>query len=185
MFTSNDVNHFEIDWSNVVYKREDVRITLSSLSHEFRDSYTIVRRIILSWFLKVSINNEMLKNVKAKTWSKLFACHKDLILSARSSFDFVNHYEIIFYRFFTVVEFTELRVLSDALICKSSWSSSFVQTRRNIVLKSKNEIRRYIIAWRQKTIESVIRAFQSVKALKRKIFDEKFYFYLRQKTEHE
>jgi hypothetical protein len=167
MFTSNDASHFEIDWSNVVCRRKDVRITLSSLSHESRDSCTVVRRIMLSWFLKMSTNDETLKNVKVETWSELFACHRDLISSARSSSDFVNHYEIILYRFSAAVELTELEVLSDALICRSRWSSSFVQTKRNIVLESKNETRRYIIAWRQKTVEAVIRVFQSVKASER------------------
>jgi hypothetical protein len=185
MFTSDDADHFEIDWSNVVCRRKDVRITLSSLSHESRDSCTTVRRIMLSWFLKMSTDNETLKNVKVETWSELFACHKDLILSARSSSDFVNHYEIIFYRFSAAVELTELEILSDALICRSRWSSSLVQAKRDIILESKNETRRYVIAWRQKTIEVIIRAFQSVKALKRKTFNEKFYFYLRQRTEHE
>jgi hypothetical protein len=185
MFTSDDTSHFEIDWSNVVYRRRNVRIILSSLSHESRDSCTTVRRIMLSWFLKVSTDDETLKNVKAQTWSELFACHRDLISSARSSSDFVNHYEIILYRFSAAVELTELRVLSDALIYRSRWSSFLVQTKRDIVLESKNEARRYVIAWRQKAIETVIRAFQSVKASERKTFEKKSYFYLRQRTEHE
>jgi hypothetical protein len=126
MFISNDANYFEIDWSNVVCRRKDVRIILSNLSHESRDSCTIVRRIMLSWFLKMSTDDETLKNVKVETWLKLFAYHRDLISSARSLFDFVNHYEIIFYRFFAVVELTELEILSDALICKSRWSSSLI-----------------------------------------------------------
>jgi hypothetical protein len=133
----------------------------------------------------MSTDDETLKNVKVETWSELFACHRDLISFARSSFDFVNHYEIILYRFSAVVELTELRILSDALICRSRWSSSFVQTKRDIILESKNETRRYVIAWRQKTIEIVIRAFQLVKALERQTFEKKFYFYLRQRTEHE
>jgi hypothetical protein len=185
MFTSNDASHFEIDWSNIVCKRKDVRIILSSLSHESRDSYTTVKRIMLSWFLKISTDDETLKNVKVEIWSELIACHRNLISSARSSSDFINHYEIILYQFSVVVEFTKLEILSDALIYKSRWSSSFIQTKRNIVLESKNETRHYVIAWRQKTIEVIIRILQSVKASERKTFDEKFYFYLRQKTEHE
>jgi hypothetical protein len=66
MFTLNDVNHFEIDWSNVVCKRKDVRIILLNLSHESRDSCTIIRHIMLSWFLKMSIDNETLKNVETE-----------------------------------------------------------------------------------------------------------------------
>jgi hypothetical protein len=135
--------------------------------------------------LKVSTDNETLKNVKVETWLELFACHRDLISSARSSSDFINHYEIILYRFFAAVELTELEILSDALICRSRWSSSLVQTKKNIILESKNETRRYVIAWRQKTVEAVIKVFQSVKASERQTFDKKFYFYLRQKTEHE
>jgi hypothetical protein len=34
-------------------------------------------------------------------------------------------------------------------------------------------------------MKAVIKAFQSIKASESKTFDEKFYFYLRQKTEHE
>jgi hypothetical protein len=159
MFTSDDVNHFKIDWDNVVCKKENVWIILSNLSHKSRDSCTTVRRIMLSWFLKMSIDDETLKNVKIETWLELFAYRKDLISSARSSFDFVNHYTIIFYRFSIVVELTELKILSDALIYRSRWSSSLNQAKKNIVLKSKNETRRYIIASKQKTIEVVIRAF--------------------------
>jgi hypothetical protein len=126
MFTLNDASHFEIDWSNVVCKRKNIRIILSSLSHESRDFCTTVRRIMLSWFLKMSTDDETLKNVKVETWLELFACHKDLILSARSSSDFVNHYKIIFYRFFVAVELTELEILSNALIYRSRWSSSLI-----------------------------------------------------------
>jgi hypothetical protein len=48
MFISNNTSHFEIDWSYVVCKRKNVWIILSSLSHESRDSCTVVRRIMLS-----------------------------------------------------------------------------------------------------------------------------------------
>jgi hypothetical protein len=140
---------------------------------------------MLSWFLKMSTDDETLKNVKVETWLDFFACHRNLTSSARLSSDFINHYEIIFYRFSAVVELIELRILSDALIYRSRWNSSFVQTKRDIILESKNETRRYVIAWRQKAIEVVIRIFQSIKALKRKTFEKKFYFYLRQRTEHE
>jgi hypothetical protein len=146
MFTLNDASHFEIDWSNIVCKKRNVRIILLSLIHESHDFYTIIKRIMLFWFLNMLTDDETLKNVKVKTWLKLFVCYKDLILFSRSLSDFVNHYEIIFYRFFAVIELTELKILSDALICKSRWSLSLIQTKRDIVQESKNETRRYVIA---------------------------------------
>ena len=135
MWTKNDARHFNTNWFDVVCRRKNVKIIKFEISHEFIDSCTTVRRTMLSWFVKLFDDHKTLKNAKSDTWNKFTIAHRDLIVTFRNSFDFPFHYENILYRFFAVVEFTNLDFLSNALICQKQWIFSAIIKKRIFFFK--------------------------------------------------
>jgi hypothetical protein len=118
MYIKNDVKNFNSSWTNIVCRREHVRITLLSLFHESVELTQFIRRMLLSWFVNVKKNDETLKNIEIDIWFELIIAYRNLIAIKRSSFEFFNHHEAISYRFSSIVEIIDLDALSNAILCR-------------------------------------------------------------------
>jgi hypothetical protein len=121
MYIKNNVKNFHSSWTNIIYKRKNVRITLFSLSHESVELTQFIRRMLLSWFVNVKENNKMLKNIEIDIWFELTNAHRDLIAIKRSFSEFFNHHEAISYRFSSTIEIIDFDVLSNAIFCRLKW----------------------------------------------------------------
>jgi hypothetical protein len=140
---------------------------------------------MLSWFVKMNDDKKTLKNSKSETWFEFSTCHKDLTALKKSSFEFVNHFDVIFYRFLAIVELFDLETLSDVLMCKTKWFSSLIMHERDVFLSFKDEINKIIDEWRTRAVVFAIKVYQMIKLIERQAFDEKFYYYLRDLAKRE
>jgi hypothetical protein len=121
MYIKKNVQNFNLSWTNIICKRENIRITLFLLFHENVEFTQFIRRMLLSWFVNVKKNDETLKNIEINIWFKLTIAHWDLIAIKRSFFEFFNHHETISYRFSSTVEIIDFDVFSDAIFYRLRW----------------------------------------------------------------
>jgi hypothetical protein len=147
--------------------------------HDANELIKLVRRIMLSWFVKVNDDEKTLKNSKSKTWFEFSTCHKDLTALKKSSFEFVNHFDVISYRFFAIVELFDLEALSNVLMCTTRWLNSLIMHERDVFLNFKDETNKIIDEWRTRAVVFAIKIYQMIKLIERQAFDEKFYYYLK------
>jgi hypothetical protein len=119
IYIKNDVKNFNSSWTNIICKRENVRITLFSLFHENVELTQFIRRMLLSWFVNVKKNDETLKNIEIDIWFELTIVHRDLIAIRCSFFEFFNYHEAISYHFSSTTEITDLDTLSNAILYRS------------------------------------------------------------------
>jgi hypothetical protein len=113
------------------------------------------------------------------TWSELAIAHRDLTAARRSPSGFSNHYEAISYRFPPAVEITGLSALSDAIVCRSRWSSFLVQEDRDLFLRPETEAMKAVEKWRIRAIRTAIHAYQTVKNAEIRAFEKKFFYHLK------
>jgi hypothetical protein len=134
---------------------------------------------MLSWFVNVNDDEKILKNSKSRTWFEFSTCHKDITALKKSSFEFINHFDVIFYRFFAIVELFNLEALSNVLMCRTKWFSSLIMHARDVFLNLKDKTDKIIDEWRTRAIVFAIKVYQMIKLIERQAFDEKFYYYLK------
>jgi hypothetical protein len=132
MYIKNDVKNFNSSWTNIICKRENVRITLLSLFHESVELTQFIRRMLLLWFVNVKENDETLKNIKIDIWFELTIAHRDLIAIKHSFFEFFNYHEAISYRCSLTIEITDLDVLSNAIFCRLKRFNLLMHANRDI-----------------------------------------------------
>jgi hypothetical protein len=116
VFIKQNAENFDTSWTNVLEWREDIRVTLSTLLYKTNESIISIRRTMLSWYVDILNDHELIKNMKIETWIKLIATHRDLIVVRTFSFDLLNKYDAISYRFSTAMKVIDLESLSNALI---------------------------------------------------------------------
>jgi hypothetical protein len=135
MFTKQNAENFDTLWTDVLERREDIRVTLSTLSYETNESIISIRRIMLLWYVDILNDHESIKNMKIETWIELIATHRDLIVVKTFSFDFLNKYDVISYKFSTAMKVINLRSLSNALIERRRWNTSTILAERDLWLR--------------------------------------------------
>jgi hypothetical protein len=64
MYIKNIVKNFNSSWTNIICRRQNVRITLFSLFHENVELTQFIQRMLLSWLVNVKKDDETLKNIK-------------------------------------------------------------------------------------------------------------------------
>ncbi len=179
MYTKKNAENFNSKWIDVICKRENVRITLFSLSHESAKLARSTRRILLFWFVLMKEDDEILKNIEMSIWFELSIAHRDFTTSKRSSSRFINCHELISYRFSFAIEVTDLNALLNALICRIRWFSFLIQNEKNMILKRKMKVMQAIKTWRMRTIKFTIRFYQIVKIVEMRAFEDKFFYHLK------
>ncbi len=183
MYIKKNAQNFNSSWTNIICRRENVRITLFLLSHESVELTQFIRRRLLSWFVDVKEDDETLKNIEINIWFELTIVHRDLIAVKRSSSEFFNHHEAISYRFSSTVEITDLDVLSDAILCRLRWFSFLMHADRNIFLSLETKAMKIVRKWRHKVIRTVIHVYQTIKNAKMRAFEEKSFYHFKAMTQ--
>jgi hypothetical protein len=135
MFTKQNAEDFDTSWTDVLERREDIRVTLSTLSYETNESIISIRRTMLSWYVDILNNYESIENMKIETWIELIATHRDLIVVRTFSFDFLNKYDAISYKFSTAMKVIDLESLSNALVERRRWDTSAILVERDLWLR--------------------------------------------------
>jgi hypothetical protein len=135
MFIKQNAENFDTSWTDVLERHEDIRVTLSTLSHETNESIISIRRIMLSWYVDILNNHESIENMKIETWIELIATHRDLIVVRIFSFDLLNRYDAISYKFSTAMKVIDLESLSDALVERRRWDTSAILIERDLWLR--------------------------------------------------
>jgi hypothetical protein len=79
MFTKQNAENFDTSWTDVLERREDIRVTLSTLLHETNESIISIKRTMLSWYVDILNDHELIENMRIETWIELIATHRDLI----------------------------------------------------------------------------------------------------------
>jgi hypothetical protein len=135
MFIKQNAENFNTSWTYVLERRKDIRVILSTLSHETNESIISIRRTMLSWYVDILNDHELIENKKIETWIKLIATYRDLIVVRTFSFDFFNKYNAISYKFSTAMKMINLESLSDALVERKRWNTSTILTKRDLWLR--------------------------------------------------
>jgi hypothetical protein len=179
MYIKNDVKNFNSSWTNIICRRENVRITLLSFFHESVELTQFIRRMLLSWFVNVKKDDETLKNIEIDIWFELIIAHRDLIAIKRSSSEFFNHHEAISYRFSSTVEITDLDALSNAIFCRLRWFNLLMHADRDIFLSFESKAMKIVRKWKRKVIRTAIHVYQTIKNAKMRAFEEKSFYHLK------
>ncbi len=179
MYIKNDVKNFNSSWTNIICRRENVRITLFSLSHESVELTQFIRRMLLSWVVNVKEDDETLKNIEIDIWFELEIAHRDLIAIKRSFSEFFKHHEAISYRFSSTIKTTDLDVLSNAILCRLKWFNLLMHANRDIFLSLESKAMKIVRKWRRKVIRTVIHVYQTIKNAKMSAFEEKSFYHLK------
>jgi hypothetical protein len=132
MFIKQNAENFDTSWTDVLERREDIRVILSTLLYETNESIISISRTMLSWYINILNDHELIENMKIETWIKLIATHRDLIIIRTFSFDLFNKYNAISYKFSTAMKVIDLESLSDALIERKRWDTSAILTERDL-----------------------------------------------------
>jgi hypothetical protein len=74
-----------------------------------------------------------LKTLKSDTWTKLAEAYRDLFLIKNILFGLSNRYGKILYTFLITVAISNLRMLSDAIICRAKWNDLHILYKRDII----------------------------------------------------
>jgi hypothetical protein len=185
MYIKKNVKNFNSSWTNIICKREDVRITLFLLFHENVELTQFIRRMLLSWFVNVKEDDETLKNIEINIWFELAISHRDLIAIRRSFSEFFNHHEAILYRFSSTVEIIDLDALLDAILCRLRWFSLLMHANRDIFLSFETKAMKIVRKWRHKVIKTVIHVYQTIKNAKMRVFEEKSFYHLKAMTQED
>jgi hypothetical protein len=135
MFIKQNAKNFNTSWTDVLERREDIRVTLSTLSHETNESIISIRRTMLSWYIDILNDHELIKNMKIEMWIELIAIYRDLIVVRTFLFDFFNKYDAILYKFSTAMKVINLKSLSDALIERRRWDTLAILAERDLWLR--------------------------------------------------
>jgi hypothetical protein len=135
MFTKQNAENFDTSWINVFERREDIRVTLSTLSHKTNESIISIRRIMLSWYVDILNDHESIENMKIETWIELITTHRDFIIVRTFSFNLFNRYDAISYKFSTAMKVRNLESLSDALVERRWWDTSAILAERDLWLR--------------------------------------------------
>jgi hypothetical protein len=179
MYIKKDVQNFNSSWTNIICRRENVRITLFLLFHESVELTQFIRRMLLSWFVNVKEDDETLKNIEIDIWFELAIAHRDLIAVRRSSSKFFNHYEAISYRFSSTVEIIDLDALSDAILCRLRWFNLLMHADRNIFSSLETKAMKIVRKWKHKIIRTVIHVYQTIKNAKMRAFEKKSFYHFK------
>ncbi len=154
-----NVKNFSSSWTNIICKRENIRITLFLLFHENVELTQFIWRMLLSWFVNVKKNDETLKNIEINIWFELTIVHRDLIAIKRSFSEFFNYHEAISYRFSSTVEIIDFDALSNAILCRLKCFNFLMHANWNIFLNLETKAMKIVRKWKHKIIKIIIHVY--------------------------
>ncbi len=176
-WTKKDIQKYKIDFVPQSCHCEEVKVSLSHLSHR---AQTVQRtwQIILLWYVRISEDHETLNISEFETWSQLLSAHCDLVFDSSSFFALYNMFDVLSYSFSAVIQLTDLSSISDTLIDHVCWTNLIIISHLCDLLNGNNVVRNaYLRNWTITAKQAIKTQWRKVKCIERSIFSKKFFFY--------
>ncbi len=107
------------DFILILCQRDKVCVTRSEILHKStHNNDDIKRRIILSWFVAVSQNDQTLNNEKFDKWENITCAHAIQKVINLTLSDLINRFKLILYRFSASTQLYLNSSISQTLICR-------------------------------------------------------------------
>jgi len=176
-WTKKNIQKYKTDFVSQPCHCEEVRVSLSHLSHKAQTAQR-TRQIILLWYVEISENHETLNISESETWSQLLSAHCDLVSGLSLFFTLHNMFDASSYSFSAVVQLTDLSSISDALIDCVHWTNPIIISHLCDLLSSNDIVRNaYLCNWTITAKWAIKTQWRKVKCIKRSVFSKKSYFY--------
>jgi len=176
-WTKKDIQKYKIDFVSQSCCCEEVRVSLSHLSHRAQTAQKIWQ-IILLWYVKIFENHETLNISEFRTWSQLLSAHCDLVFDSSSLFALHNMFDVLSYLFSAAVQLTDLSSISDTLIDHVCWTNPTVISHLCDLLSDNDVVRNaYLHNWIITAKWAIKTQWRKVKCMKHSVFSKKFFFY--------
>ncbi len=128
------------DFVLVLCQWDEVHVTRSEILHESTHNNNNIKcKIILSWFVAVSQNDQTLNNEKFDKWENIACAHATQKVINLMLSDLINRFELIFYRFSALTQLYLNSSISQTLICKIIWNDFVIQAQTNVMLRMNHE----------------------------------------------
>ena len=128
------------DFIFVFCQQDEVHVMRSEILHKSTHNNDDIKcKIILSWFVAVSQNDQTLNNEKFDKWrniARVYATQKVINLTLS---DLINRFKLILYRFSASTQLYLNSLISQTLICRIIWNDSVVQAQTNVMLRVNHE----------------------------------------------
>ena len=134
MFTADDAQHFNTQWTSQPCRAGQVRVTLPHIPHGAQGPAKGIRRTMLPWYCGLQKDLETLEVVESGTWSDLAAAYRDLVAARLSPSGLANRYGAIPFAFPVAVERAGLGAVSDALVCRRRHDKPAVVGEKRVLL---------------------------------------------------
>lgn len=182
MFTHDDAEKFQTNWTPTPCKSLQVRITDPAIPHGAKGPSVRKRRTMLPWYVGVQKDHRALEVVESGTWDELSQAHRDLVSGPATPSGLANRYGDIPYAFPAAVQLTGLGPISDALVGRIRHDNATVVSLKQRLLTGGSAFRdTYLNSWRHKAVRAVVDAFEECRAAEKTCFGENSYFYRTEK----
>ena len=182
--TKEDLKEFgNVKWTSVPCKALQARITQPHLPHGAKGPAKRVRRTMLPWFVGLQKDLHHLEIHEGGSFEELSAAHRDLVSGEKTPSGLANNYGDIPYAFPAAVKLDGLGALSDALVGRIRHDNVAVLKEKRTLLKGTDKERNeYLVTWRKKAVEKVVKAFAVVVEFEKEAFGSRSFFLRREKT---
>lgn len=118
MFTAADKLQFHTNWTKVSCRQGNACIILPLLPYGSTGPATIIWQTLLSWYIAVKKDLMTLKTKESRLFQDIAKAYQSLEMPLAFLLSHTYCYSITPFWFPTVVELTNLGMLSDALVCQ-------------------------------------------------------------------
>ncbi len=134
------------DFILVLCQQSKVHVIKSEILHKSTYNNDDIKcRIILSWFVAMSQNDQILNNKKFNKWRNIaYAYATQKVINFTLS-DLINKFKLILYKFSASTQLYLNNLISQMLICRIIWNDFVVQVQTNVMLKVNHEQADYTI----------------------------------------
>jgi len=122
------------DFTAVVCKKGDMRLTKAQLLHGSTRTCPRVRRVVFPWLMGVQGDHESLDMTEVSSWEEIHRAQRDMVPMKKEPTGAPLRFGIGSGRFAGSVEMHGISRLGDAILGLTKWDTRAVQKERDIVL---------------------------------------------------
>lgn len=175
-FTDADQKKYS-KWTSVPCKAGDARITSPSIGHGSTGKPTMERLTMLPWFELVLDDHKTLELPNGGDYGDLATSFRTLMPPPRTASGVPAMYGSTPYPFPAAFHIDIHTAIGGALITRNEWTMPQVSMEmKKMFLGTKQERAEYVATYRRKAVNTVLQAWETVKALEMEHFGEKSYF---------
>ena len=138
-WTKKNIMKYDLNFKLQPCCKSQIWVLLLHLLHEAQSSKDI-HWTVLFWYIEIAVNHKTLNIPESSTWSELFAAYQDLISESSLLSSLHNLFDASSYPFSAVIQVTELRSISDALVDWLCWTNSVVIWDLQILLDENDNL---------------------------------------------